>query len=85
MVRKYLNNHYDKDDEIYWDMICVCMASVAKLCVIPLQDYFGYGNEARMNQPSTLGKNWRWRLKEGELTKELLEKIREITVLYGRG
>ncbi len=85
MVRRYLNNHYDKDDEIYWDMICVCMASVAKLCVIPMQDYFGYGNEARMNQPSTLGKNWRWRLKEGELTEELLDRIREITVLYGRG
>ncbi|MGI6018330.1 MAG: 4-alpha-glucanotransferase [Marvinbryantia sp.] len=85
MVRRYLNNHYDKDDEIYWDMICVCMASVAKLCVIPMQDYFGYGNETRMNQPSTLGKNWRWRLKEGELTEELLDKIHEITVLYGRG
>lgn len=84
MVRKYLNNHYDKDSEIYWDMICTCMASVAKLCVIPMQDYFGYGNETRMNQPSTLGKNWKWRLKEGELTKELLEKIREITRLYGR-
>lgn len=85
LVRRYLNNHYDGDDEIYWDMICVCMASVAKLCVIPMQDYFGYGNEARMNQPSTLGKNWRWRLKEGELTGELLDKIHEITVLYGRG
>lgn len=84
MVRKYLNNHYDKDSEIYWDMICTCMASVAKLCVIPMQDYFGYGNETRMNQPSTLGKNWKWRLKEGELTKELLEKIRELTRIYGR-
>ena len=36
--------------------------SVSKLCVIPMQDYLGYDNRARINQPSTLGKNWKWRL-----------------------
>ena len=84
MVRNYLNNHRDSDKEIYWDMICTAMQSVSKLCVIPIQDYLGYGNEARMNQPSTLGENWKWRLKKGELSEELIQKIKNITMWYGR-
>ena len=84
MVRNYLNNHRDSDKEIYWDMVCTAMQSVSKLCVIPIQDYLGYGNEARMNQPSTLGENWKWRLKKGELSEELIQKIKNITMWYGR-
>ncbi len=84
MVRTYLNNFRDSDEEIYWDMICTAMGSVAKLCIIPIQDYFGYGNEARINQPSTLGENWKWRMLEGELTQELIEKIYQLTAVYGR-
>ena len=83
-VRRYLNNFHDSSEEIYWDMICAAMGSVSETCVIPMQDYFGYGNEARMNQPSTLGKNWKWRLLEGEFSEELIGKIRELTQLYGR-
>ena len=52
--------------------------------MIPLQDYLGLGKEARFNYPSTLGNNWRWRLLPGELTEELLQKIRHVTELYGR-
>lgn len=84
MVRNYLNNIRDSAEEIYWDLICTAMGSVSKLCVIPMQDYFGYGNDCRMNQPSTLGKNWKWRMKEGELTEELITEIRNITAWYGR-
>ncbi|MDO4522715.1 MAG: 4-alpha-glucanotransferase [Eubacteriales bacterium] len=83
-VRAYLNNYRDSDDEIYWDMICTAMGSVAKLCVIPMQDYLGYGNEARINQPSTLGKNWKWRMLEGEFSDKLVKKIAKMTALYGR-
>ena len=60
------------------------MRSGAKLCVIPMQDYLGKGNKSRMNQPSTVGKNWRWRVKESELSQELKEEILHITKLYGR-
>ncbi len=84
MVRSYLNNFRDSGSEIYWDLICTAMGSVSRLCVIPMQDYFGYDNTCRMNQPSTLGKNWKWRLTEGELTDELIGKIRDVTMRYGR-
>lgn len=84
MVRDYLQDDYTSDDKLYWKMICLAMSSVARMCIIPIQDYFGYGNEARMNQPSTLGKNWKWRLLPGELNKEMLDKIESVTALYGR-
>lgn len=59
-------------------------ASVADLAVIPMQDFLGKDSSARINTPSTLGNNWQWRMKEGELTRELAEEIRKITALYGR-
>ena len=60
------------------------MASVADLAVIPIQDYLGLGGEARINKPSTLGYNWKWRLKLGQLQKDVLEEMYEMTKLYGR-
>lgn len=65
-------------------MIYLAMDSVARICIIPIQDYFGYDNQARMNRPSTLGINWKWRLKPGEITDRLLAQIEDVTTLYGR-
>ena len=84
MVRDYLHNYKIADKWIYKDIIAMAMRSVAQLCIIPMQDYLGYDNKARMNEPSTLGKNWKWRLKEGEFTEELMEEILAMTKLYGR-
>ena len=49
-----------------------------------LQDYLCLGNEARMNTPSTLGDNWKWRLTRGQLTDEIIHRINAMTRLYGR-
>ena len=37
-----------------------------------------------MNLPSTIGTNWKWRLKDGEFTKEIRNRLRELTKVYGR-
>ena len=60
------------------------MSSVSELFVAQMQDYLGLGAGHRMNVPGTQGGNWQWRLLPGELTPELAEKIRRMTVLYGR-
>ena len=83
MIREYLNKRVSSKD-IHWDFIRMAQSSVARICIIPIQDYLGLGNEARINQPSTLGGNWSWRMQEGEFTAELAEKIRHMTRLYGR-
>lgn len=79
---KYLNVKRKKD--IRPGMIRAALASTADTAVIPMQDYLGLDNCARMNLPSTLGDNWKWRLLPGELTEELAEEMRGMAELYGR-
>jgi 4-alpha-glucanotransferase len=84
LAKDYLDIGDENEEEIHWKFIRLALGSVANLAVIPIQDYLGLGNEARINKPSTLGDNWKWRLLEGEITGELIEKIRRITKVYGR-
>jgi 4-alpha-glucanotransferase len=80
----YLNNARSAKEEIPWDFIRLAMGSVAQICIIPLQDYLGLGSEARINTPSTLGDNWKWRVLENELSESIIKKIYKITKLYDR-
>lgn len=82
-ARRYLNIKSGKD--VHWEFIRAALASVSDTAIIPMQDYLGLGAEARINIPSTLGNNWKWRMSDGQLTEELAEKIRKMTILYGRG
>lgn len=84
MVRDYLHNKLTPQKEIYKEIICLALRSVANMCIIPMQDYLGYDNKARMNTPSTLGGNWEWRLKEGEFSEDLIQEIKQLTKCYGR-
>ena len=84
MTKEYLNNPYTPDEEVHWDFISLAMRSVADTCIIPVQDYLGLGNKARINMPSTLGSNWMWRMKKGAFTDELIKKIRKTTEVCAR-
>jgi len=70
--------------DISWDMIRALWASVAEWVVVPLQDVFGMGSEARMNYPGTLENNWRWRFTEKQLSQELATRLRDLSFLYDR-
>lgn len=80
----YVGNERTPQSEVHWDFIRMALRSVARLAVIPVQDYLGLGDRARINEPSTLGKNWRWRMAKDDLTPELLEKCRKMAEWYGR-
>lgn len=67
-----------------WAMIKVAFASVADTVIIPMQDFMGLGSDARINEPSTLGKNWQWRISEGCTNDWLAKIILDITKTYGR-
>ena len=81
-ARRYMNIRSDR--EIQWEFIRAAMASVSDTCIIPMQDYLGLGAEARINVPSTLGTNWKWRMLPGAFDEELAHRIRRMTKLYGR-
>jgi len=73
--------------DIVWDMIRLAYASVADLAIIPMQDLFVLGNEARMNYPGKEGGWWQWRY-----TREMFSArapgialgLGELAYLYGR-
>lgn len=81
-AREYLN--IQNDDALNWDMMDALWGSVAELAIVTSQDLLGLGSEARMNEPSTVGKNWQWRALPGVFTPELAEKIRKRTEKYQR-
>ena len=69
---------------MYKVLIHLAMRAVAKDCIIPVQDHLGLGNEARMNQPGTVGFNWRWRLTPGQLTDGLAQELLKLAKCTGR-
>ena len=81
---RYMGNHRTPEEEIHWDFIRLALSSVAKLAVIPVQDYLGLGREARINEPSTLGGNWTWRMLPGELNDDLLSRCWHMAKWYSR-
>ena len=83
-VRAYTDCENRSVEECVWGLIRAALASTADLCVIPVQDYLCLGNEARMNEPSTLGDNWKWRLQKNQLQQPVLERMRALAALYGR-
>lgn len=65
-------------------MIRAALSSVCNTCILPLQDYLQLDEKARMNTPSTVNGNWRWRVTKEQLTPDLAEYIRELSLLYRR-
>ena len=71
-------------DEVHWELIRLAMMSVAAMAIVPMQDVLGLGQEAQMNRPSVARGNWEWRLSPTALTEAVAEKLRSLTVTYGR-
>ena len=68
----------------HWGMMRSAWASCADLAVMQLQDVLGLGSEARMNTPSTLGGNWKWRALPGSYGPELAQRLRHEMGVYQR-
>ena len=83
-ARDYLCDHRCPKKHLHQPFIALAMRSAARTCIIPMQDYLGRDNRCRMNTPSTVGKNWRWRLQEHDLTATLQQEILQTTKRYGR-
>lgn len=81
-VKKYL--HCKKDKNLCREIIRAGMASVADTVIIPMQDWLELDNSARINIPSTLGENWKWRMDSKALSHKLAKQIYKLTKLYGR-
>ena len=81
-AKRYLN--LTEDEGLNWGMIRGAMTSVADMAIFQMQDILGLGNETRMNYPGTASGNWTWRMKIGEFSEELIEKLKSYTQMSGR-
>jgi 4-alpha-glucanotransferase len=70
--------------DIEWDLIRAALESVAARAIVPLQDVFGLGSEARMNTPGQGAGNWRWKARREDFTPERADRFRRLVELTGR-
>ena len=68
----------------HWGFMRGVWASPSDLAIVQAQDLLGLGSAARMNTPSTVGHNWRWRALPGAFSPVLAARLRHETALYGR-
>jgi 4-alpha-glucanotransferase len=74
----------DPPDGMHWAMIRAAETSVARFCIIQLQDVLGLDSDCRMNRPSHPEGNWTWRYQPEQLTRALAEKLANITDIADR-
>lgn len=58
--------------------------SVASVAIFQVQDVLHLGNEARTNEPSTTGNNWKWRLHPGQLTYQEQGYLKRLVWVFRR-
>lgn len=73
-----------KREGYHWGMMRSAWASAADLAVMQMQDLLGLGSEARMNVPSTVGTNWKWRALPGSYGPKLAKRLRHEMKVYQR-
>ena len=80
----YLGGQAGQGVEFHWALIRAALSSVADMAIVPLQDVLGLDSEARMNRPSTVGTNWKWRYAPGALTDQTANRLAALVDLYER-
>ena len=70
--------------EIVDRILFTAYSSVASVVIFQTQDILKLDNRARMNTPGTVGTNWRWRMKPGELKEEHAEELARLVDIFGR-
>ena len=81
-AKKYLGHKNDK--KLCFEIIRAALSSCADTAIIPMQDYLELDSSARINTPSTLGCNWKWRMDKNALDPKLAKKIYKMAKLYAR-
>lgn len=83
-LKRAANSCNDEISSVHQDFIYLAMSSVARLSILPMQDILGFGNDCRMNKPSTATGNWTWRCAPQYLTTQLAGWLRDQTTFFGR-
>jgi len=83
-MKKFANQRNEDVATAHEDFIYLAQSSSAVLCILPMQDILGFGNDCRMNTPATTEGNWLWRCAPENLSHEISARLNEQTVFFGR-
>jgi 4-alpha-glucanotransferase len=80
---EYLN--VNNVDDLIDATIRMGYATSSNAAIYQVQDILKLDNSARMNEPSTVGKNWKWRMLPGQLHQGHIDMLAMYAGVYGRG
>lgn len=83
-IREYMECRNGTIEDLVDKIFMTAYASVANVVIFQMQDVLKVGNIGRMNLPSSMGTNWRWRMLPGEFSAEKIERLRYLCDIYGR-
>ena len=83
---KFMMNylHIKRVSQIPKAMLRAAYASIADTVIFQMQDILELDDTARMNEPSTVGTNWRWRMQPGAFDGKKIKMLRKMCKLYAR-
>jgi hypothetical protein len=81
-LRDYTGKNVSKSN-VHEVMMEMAYASVAHICITPMQDVLGLGEEARMNIPAAGTNNWLWRMQH-EPADAIRQKLLRWARMYNR-
>ena len=81
-VKEYLGvRHAAELPEAFID---IAWKSTADMAMTTMQELCGFGTEARINVPSTIGNNWRWRTLDSDFTAKSAAYLDRLTEISNR-
>ena len=83
-MKKFANLQNEEASSAHRDLTYLALSSSAVLCILPMQDVLGFGNDCRMNKPATTEGNWLWRCTPENLNIEVSSRLKEQTAFFGR-
>lgn len=83
-IREYMECRDGSVEDLVDKIFKTAYESVADLVVFQMQDVLKIGNIGRMNLPSSMGTNWRWRMIDGQFGPNEIERLRYLCDIYGR-
>lgn len=81
-VNEYLGDISEKN--VADRLIRAAMASVSRLCILPMQDVLGLDSSARMNVPGSAEGNWKWRMEAEDFSEEIQHRMSKMAEIYAR-
>lgn len=84
--RKWIKEYYGvrREKDLQKVIIRSLFSCIGDVVILQMQDMLGFGNTARINLPSTVGTNWKWKMTEEQYKIIDIEYYKNLCKIYNR-